>query len=46
VTAATLTFAMTSPSGRRYSPQDIRDRTELVLAGRFADIVTPESALA
>jgi nicotinamidase-related amidase len=46
VTAATLTFAMTSPSGRRYSPQDIRDRTELVLAGRFADVVTPETALA
>lgn len=46
VTAATLTFAMTAPSGRGYSPQDIRDRTELVLAGRFATIVGPEAAFA
>lgn len=46
VTDATLTFPMTSPAGRTYSAQDIRDRTELVLAGRFATIVTPEAALA
>ena len=36
---ATLTFAMQSASGRIYSPQDIKDRTELVLAGRFADVL-------
>jgi nicotinamidase-related amidase len=46
VTAATLTFPMKSRSGREYSAADIRDRTELVLAGRFATIVTPEVALA
>lgn len=46
VTDATLTFPMTSPSGRTYSAQDIRDCTELVLVERFATIVTPEAALA
>ena len=46
VTDATLTFPMTSPSGRTYSAQDIRDCTELVLIDRFAAIVTPEAALA
>jgi len=46
VTAATLTFAMTSAAGRTYSPEELRDRTELVLAGRFATIVRPEVALA
>ena len=46
VTEATLTFAMTHPGGRRYSPADIKARTELVLAGRFARIVTVEEALA
>lgn len=46
VTDATLTFPMTSPSGRTYSAQDIRDCTELVLAGRFATLVKPEAALA
>lgn len=45
VTEATLTFAMTHSDGRRYSPTDIKARTELVLAGRFARIATVEEAL-
>ena len=45
VTEATLTFAMTHPDGQRYSPADIKARTELVLAGRFARICTVEDAL-
>lgn len=45
-TDATLTFAMQSPSGKHYTPADIRDRTELVLAGRFARIVRAADALA
>ena len=40
---ATLTFPMVSGSGREFSAQDIRDRTELVLAGRFAKVVKAES---
>lgn len=46
VMEATLTFAMTHPDGRRYSSADIKARTELVLAGRFARIATVEEALA
>lgn len=46
VTDATLTFPMTAASGRSYSAWDIRERTELVLEGRFAAIVAPELALA
>lgn len=47
VTEATLTFAMCHPlSGKLYSADEIREKTELVLAGRFADIVTVEQALA
>ncbi len=46
VTEATLTFAMTAADGRRYGPDDIKARTELVLAGRFARIATVEDALA
>lgn len=46
VTEATLTFAMTHASGRVFSPAEIRERTELVLAGRFATIVSAEAALA
>ena len=42
---ATLTFAMTDRNGRRWSAQDIRARTELVLADRFARISTVEQAL-
>ena len=45
VTEATLTFAMTARDGRVYSPGEIRARTELVLADRFARIATVEQAL-
>jgi nicotinamidase-related amidase len=43
---ATLTFPMTDASGREWSAADIRARTELVLAGRFARITTVAQALA
>jgi nicotinamidase-related amidase len=46
VTEATLTFPMTHPNGRVYTARDIRERTELVLAGRFARIATVKEALA
>jgi nicotinamidase-related amidase len=46
VAEATLTFPMTDATGREWSPADIRARTELVLAGRFARIATVEEALA
>lgn len=47
VSAATLTFPMTHAlSGRTYSAAEIRERTELVLADRFARIVTVAQALA
>jgi nicotinamidase-related amidase len=46
VTEATLTFEMTDRNGRLWTPQEIRERTELVLDGRFARIATVESALA
>jgi nicotinamidase-related amidase len=36
---ATLTFPMVSGSGRRYTAAEIRDRTELVLEGRFAKVL-------
>jgi nicotinamidase-related amidase len=43
---ATLTFPMTSrSSGRTFSPAEILERTELVLDGRFAQIVRAEGAL-
>ena len=45
VTEATLTFAMTDGHGRVWSPQEIRERTELVLEDRFARIVTVQEAL-
>jgi nicotinamidase-related amidase len=45
VTEATLTFPMTHASGRVYSAADIRELTELVLAGRFATISTVAQAL-
>ncbi|WP_293765763.1 isochorismatase family protein [uncultured Aquitalea sp.] len=46
VSEATLTFAMTHPfSGKRYSPAEIREKTELVLAGRFARIASVAEAL-
>lgn len=46
VAEATLTFAMTDASGRTWSADEIRARTELVLAGRFATITSVEQALA
>lgn len=46
VTEATLTFPMQDASGRVWMPDEIRARTELVLAGRFARIATVEQALA
>lgn len=38
VTEATLTFPMTHADGTEFSVEDIKKRTELVLAGRFARI--------
>lgn len=46
VTEATLTFAMTHPSGERFTAAAIKTRTELVLGGRFARITTVAEALA
>jgi nicotinamidase-related amidase len=47
VTEATLTFPMVhAPSGRAYSTAEIKDRTELVLDGRFARIRTAAECLA
>lgn len=45
-TDATLTFPMESRSGRRFSAADIRERTELVLDGRFARITSTANAFA
>src|SRR6185295_18137784 len=41
---ATLTFAMVSKSGRKWSPQEISERTALVLDERFAKVVQAEAA--
>jgi len=47
VSEATLTFPMThARSGRTYTAQEIRERTELVLEGRFARITTVDAVLA
>jgi nicotinamidase-related amidase len=46
VTDATLTFPMKARSGREVSPAEIRERTELVLDGRFAHVVSTAGALA
>lgn len=46
VTEATLTFPMTTRAGRVVSAVEIRERTELVLADRFATIVTADEAVA
>ena len=47
VTEATLTFPMVhAGSGTRYDAQDIKQRTELVLDGRFARICTVDDVLA
>jgi nicotinamidase-related amidase len=45
VTDATLTFPMRTRSGREVSAAEIRERTELVLEGRFARIVSSAEAL-
>jgi nicotinamidase-related amidase len=45
VSDATLTFPMTHANGTVYSAADIVARTELVLAGRFAQIVDTAEAL-
>jgi nicotinamidase-related amidase len=45
VTDATLTFAMQNAAGRVFSAQDICERTELVLADRFARIASTRNAL-
>ena len=45
-TEATLTWEMTDRSGRVWAPEEIKARTELVLDGRFARVVTVEEALA
>jgi nicotinamidase-related amidase len=45
VTEATLTFPMRHANGRVYTPHEIRERTELVLAGRFARICTVDEVL-
>lgn len=45
VSEATHTFAMEDRNGRVWSPDEIRARTELVLDGRFARIVTIDEAL-
>jgi nicotinamidase-related amidase len=46
VSEATLTFAMTDRHGRHWTPADIKARTELVLDGRFARVLTAGEALA
>ena len=45
VTDATLTFPMRTRSGREVPASEIRERTELVLDGRFARIVSSADAL-
>ena len=45
VAEATLTFPMTHADGRTFSPAEIRERSELVLAGNFARVATVPEAL-
>lgn len=45
VTEATLTFPMATRAGRIVSADEIKERTELVLADRFATIVTADEAV-
>ena len=45
VSDATLTFPMQSRAGRKFSTAEIRERTELVLDGRFAQVVTTAEVL-
>jgi len=46
VSEATLTFAMKDRNGRHWSADEIKARTELVLDGRFARVLTVEESLA
>jgi nicotinamidase-related amidase len=46
VSEATLTFPIADRYGKQWSPMEIKARTELVLDGRFARIVSAEEALA
>jgi nicotinamidase-related amidase len=46
VTDATLTFPMRTRGGREVSAAEIQERTEMVLEGRFARIVSTAGALA
>jgi nicotinamidase-related amidase len=45
VTDATLTFPMRTREGREVSVAEIQERTEMVLEGRFARVVTTADAL-
>lgn len=45
VSDATLTFPMRTRAGREVSAEELRERTELVLDGRFARIVSAAGAL-
>ena len=45
VSDATLTFPMQTKAGRVFTTADIRERTELVLDGRFARVVASAEAL-
>jgi len=40
---ATLTFPMVSKSGRTFTPAELMERTELVLHGRFAEVLRTEA---
>lgn len=44
-TEATLTFPMRTTAGRAVSTDEIRERTDLVLTGRFATVVTAAEAV-
>lgn len=46
VSDATLTFPMRTRAGREVSAAEIRERTEMVLEGRFARVVSSAEALA
>lgn len=46
ITDATLTFPMHTRGGREVSAAEIRERTEMVLEGRFARVVSTADALA
>jgi nicotinamidase-related amidase len=46
VTEATLTFPMRHFNGRKYSVEDLREQTELVLHDRFAQVTTVDDLLA